>query len=93
MLNTGSSPGGIRQAENSVAWRHIIIEPQMVGTLTWVKASYLSPQGLIVCHWMASPDRDNWTVDVSIPEGADAEIRLPDGSCRQVGAGKHTFKR
>jgi hypothetical protein len=87
------APGGIRQAENSVAWRHIIIEPQMVGTLTWAKASYLSPQGLIVCHWTASPDRDNWTVDVSIPEGAEAEVRLPDGSCRQVCAGKHTFKR
>lgn len=87
------APGGIRQAENSVAWQHIIIEPQMVGTLTWAKASYLSPQGLIVCHWMASPDRDNWTVDISIPEGADAEVRLPDGSCRQVGAGKHTYKR
>ena len=85
------APGGIRQADGSVAWRHIVIEPQMVGTLTWAKASLQSPQGLITCHWTASPDRRNWTLSVNIPNGSDAEVRLPDGSKRKVGAGAHTF--
>ena len=85
------APGGIRQAEGSVAWRHIVIEPQMLGTLTWAKASIQSPKGLIACHWTASADRSQWTVNVTIPQGADAEVRLPDGSRRQVSAGEHTF--
>ena len=85
------APGGIRQAEGSVAWRHIVIEPQMLGTLTWAKADFQSPQGLIVCHWTASPDHSQWTVNVTIPQGADAEVRLPDGRHCQVGAGEHTF--
>ena len=90
-------PGGIRQAPlesistANVAWRSIVIEPQMVGTLTWAKSSYQSPQGLIVCHWSASPDRSDWTVDVTIPEGSKAEVRLPDGMRRQVGSGNHHF--
>ena len=85
------APGGIRQAEGSVAWRHIVIEPQMLGTLTWAKASIQSPKGLIACHWTASADRSQWTVNVTIPQGADAEVRLPDGRHCQVGAGDHTF--
>lgn len=85
------SPGGIRQAENSVEWRHIVIEPQMVGELTWAKTSYRSTQGLITCDWTASPDRSHWTLNVTIPEGSDAEIRLPDGSCRRTGAGKYSY--
>ena len=93
------APGGIRQADGSAAWRHIIIEPQMLGTLTWANTSYLSPQGLIACHWTASPERNqethcprHWTVSVTIPSGTVAEIRLPDGSRRQVGAGNHQFE-
>ncbi len=44
------APGGIRQAEGSVAWRRVVIEPQMVGTLTWARTSYQSPNGLIICN-------------------------------------------
>jgi hypothetical protein len=80
------APGGIRQVNN-----HIIIEPKMVGTLTWAKASYQSPEGLIVCHWTASPDRKTWTVNVTIPQDCDAEVRLPDGSRKHVQAGTYQF--
>ena len=85
------APGGIRQAEGSIAWRHIVIEPQMLGDLTWAKCSYQSPKGLIACHWTASPDHKQWTVRVTVPQEADAEVRLPDGTHRQTGPGKHTF--
>ncbi len=85
------APGGIRQAEGSVAWRHIVIEPQMVGSLTWANASLRSPQGLIACHWTATPDRSHWTVDVTIPQGAEADIYLPDGSVQHVEAGQHQY--
>ena len=97
------SPGGIRQAEGSVAWRHIVIEPQMVGTLTWAKTSYKSPNGLIVCNWTAIPEQApsaqglstgyrQWTVDITIPIGSDAIVHLPDGTTNEVKAGTYTFK-
>ena len=85
------APGGIRQAEGSIAWHHIVIEPQMVGTLTWAKTSYQSPNGLIICNWTASADRSQWTVFVTIPKDADAEVYLPDGSHRKVATGEYKF--
>ena len=86
------APGGIRQAEGSVAWRHIVIDPQMVGTLTWAKTSYQSPNGLIICNWTASADRSLWTVDITIPDGSDAIVHLPDGTTKEVKAGTYTFR-
>ena len=85
------APGGIRQKEGSVGWRHIVIAPQMVGNLTWANTSFKSPKGYIECHWTASPDRSQWTMDVSIPQGSDAEIHLPDGTCKKVSAGEYAF--
>ena len=85
------APGGIRQAEGSVGWRHLIIEPQMVGGLTWANTSFQSPQGLITCRWTTTPDHSRWTINVTIPHGADADIHLPDGTVRHVDAGTHQF--
>ena len=87
------SPGGICQKEGSVGWRHIVINPQMVGSLTWANASFQSPKGLIVCHWTASPDRSRWSLDVTIPEGADAEVHLPDGTVKRVQSGDFSFSK
>jgi hypothetical protein len=87
------SPGGIRQAEGSVAWRHIVIEPQMIGTLTWAKTSYQSPNGLVVCNWTASKDRNQWNIDITIPNGSDAIVHLPNGTTKAVKSGIYTFKK
>jgi len=86
------SPGGIRQAEGSVAWCHIVIAPQMVSTLTWAKTSYQSSNGLITCSWTASADRHQWTIDITIPNGSDAIVHLPDGTTTEVKTGTYTFK-
>ena len=85
------SPGGIRQAEYSAGWHHAIIEPQMVGELTWAKTSYRTPRGIIACDWTATTDRRHWTVKVAIPEYTDAEIRLPDGTRHRAGAGEYVY--
>ena len=87
------SPGGIRQKEGSVGWRHIVIAPQMVGSLTWANTSFESPKGSIVCCWTASPDRSQWSLDVTIPEGADAEVHLPDGTVKHVQSGSFSFSK
>ena len=85
------APGGIRQAEGSAGWQHLIIAPQMVGDLTWANTSFQSPQGLITCRWTTTPDHSRWTVDVTIPHGADADIHLPDGTIRHADAGEYQF--
>jgi len=85
------APGGIRQKEGSVGWRHIVIAPQMVGNLTWANTSFKSPKGYIICHWTASPDHSQWTMDVTIPQGSDAEVHLPDGTVKHVAAGNYHF--
>ena len=86
------SPGGIRQKEGSVGWRHIVIDPQMVGSLTWANTSFQSPKGLITCRWTVSPDRSQWSLEVTIPEGADADVHLPDGTVKHVQSGDYSFQ-
>lgn len=66
---------GIRQAENSIAFKHIVIEPEMVGDITWAKASYQSPYGLIVSSWKKS--NDGMALDVQIPPDTDADVFIP----------------
>ena len=85
------SPGGIRQAEGSVGWKEIVIEPQMVGNMTWAKARHRTPRGEVECKWEASEDRKTWRVEVRVPEGSEAEVRTPDGNSRRVGGGEYTF--
>ena len=79
-------------ADGAPAWRHIVIAPQMVGDVTWAKTSVDTPQGKVTCHWTRDIEHGKWAVEVSIPEGADAVLRLPDHTTRQVAAGSHSVK-
>ena len=90
--------GGITATDN--AWRHIVIAPQMAGGVTWARTSLNTPCGKVSCHWtkgLPSDDGDlqatSWTVEVSIPEGSDAEVCLPDGRRLNVKEGKHRFTK
>lgn len=67
--------GGIRQEENSVAFQNIIIRPEIVGDITWVKSSYQSPYGLIKSEWK----KENGILEmkVEIPANSKATIYLP----------------
>ena len=73
------------------AWRHIVFSPQMVGDVTWAKTSLDTPQGKVACHWTREPNSNGWTINVSIPEGADGLLRLPDGTTQQLASGSHSF--
>ncbi|MDR2774114.1 MAG: family 78 glycoside hydrolase catalytic domain [Tannerella sp.] len=74
--------GGIRQQENSIAFREIVIDPQIVGDVHSATTSYESPYGTIRCSW-ALTDKD-YRIEVSIPANSTAEIRLPTTDVRQV---------
>ncbi len=81
--------GGIRATDN--AWRHIVIAPQMAGTVTWARTSLDTGGGMVACHWTRSDDKRQWKVEVSIPKGADAEVHLPDGRIVNAVTGNRTF--
>ena len=84
--------GGVRQETGSTGFRHILIDPQPVGPITWAETSWQSPQGLISCRWEKSDDR--YTLQVTIPEGSTAKIILPttDLSHIKTAKGKRGIK-
>lgn len=85
------SLGGIRQSSDSVAWKRVVIEPQMVGDVTWAKTSLRTPAGLVACFWERSADHTKWKIEVDIPDGTTAEVRLPDGRVMEVEAGHYIW--
>jgi len=66
---------GIRQTEKSVAFKEIMIKPEMVGDLIWAKASYQSSYGEIRSEWERSETLIK--MNVTIPANTNALIYLP----------------
>ena len=71
-----SGLGGIYQAENSVAYDHIIIAPKPVGNIKWVKCSYNSIKGTISSEWGIRGK--SFALNFTIPENARAKIIIPE---------------
>lgn len=70
-----SGLGGIKSANNSVAFREINIKPELVGDISSAKASYESPYGLIATNWKKTNDR--FYLEVTIPTNTKAKVFLP----------------
>jgi len=85
-----SGIGGIRQAEGSIGYQKIIIDPQAVGDLTWAEVSHRCILGEIYCRWEKSGK--GYTLDVRIPVGATAEVSFNGKLLGTVGSGKYQFK-
>ena len=66
---------GIDQAENSVAFKHIVIRPQIVGTITNAKGTFNSPYGLIFSEW--KKEKYNFQLHIIIPANTTATVYLP----------------
>ncbi|MCK5757697.1 MAG: family 78 glycoside hydrolase catalytic domain [Clostridiales bacterium] len=67
---------GIKADENEPGFRHIIMEPAVNCGLSYVKSSYESPYGSIVCNWENKEDK--LIMEVIIPWGSRATLGLPD---------------
>ena len=65
------------------------IAPEPGGSFTFAKTSYMSAFGRVECGWQTT--ENGCTYAVTIPANCTAEIVLPDGERRTVGAGKYTF--
>jgi alpha-L-rhamnosidase len=70
-----SGLGGIREADDGIAFNKIIICPEPVGDITMVKATYISPYGYIRSEWKKSSGV--FELNVDIPTNTDAKIYLP----------------
>ena len=73
---------GIQNAAGSAGFKQIVINPQPVGDVTWVKASYHSIRGKIVSDWKRGAD--TFTLKVSIPPNTTATIFAPADSAKRV---------
>jgi alpha-L-rhamnosidase len=68
--------GGVRMAPGSAAFRHIVIEPQIVEDLHWASASVQTMRGEVSSSWSHTPGKI--TLNVVIPDGSDAEVVIPE---------------
>ena len=74
--------GGIRPDPTGPGFKKIIIKPEIVGDLTFVKASYKSIHGTISTFWQI--DGDVFKLDVTIPANTTATAYLPTRDVNSV---------
>ena len=70
-----SGLAGIRAAPGAIAMNKIEIRPEPVGDITYAKASYESPYGIIATDWTKNGSKFELTVQ--IPTNTTATIYLP----------------
>ncbi len=69
------SLAGIQPDENAPGFKHFFIQPEIVGDMTYAKASYYSIYGKIVSHWEI---QDNTIIfNVEVPSNTTATLVLP----------------
>ncbi|MQA80287.1 MAG: Bacterial alpha-L-rhamnosidase [Streptosporangiales bacterium] len=66
---------GLDQAPGSVAWREAVVRPRVGGALTRASAEYDSVRGRFASRWQV--DGDTFTLDVTVPPGAEATVYVP----------------
>jgi alpha-L-rhamnosidase len=77
--------GGIQCEPGAIGFDRIIIAPQIVGDLTWVKASHESVRGTIRSGWVL--DGKRLTLDITIPVNTTATIRVPATATAKIREG------
>jgi len=78
--------GGLKR--KGAGWNKVLFEPDISCGLEWAKCSHRTPYGLVSCSWKLSGNTAE--VEVSVPHGVKAEIRIPGTEC-ELTTGTHTF--
>lgn len=73
---------GIRQSDSSVAWRDIVIQPEVVGDISHVKASYETLYGTIISEW--KKESNTFILNVTIPANTTATIYIPGAEGKEL---------
>jgi hypothetical protein len=74
--------GGIRQEEESVGYKDIIIKPSFVSGLNEVKTSYESVYGTIVSNWKI--EDNTITMKINIPVNTSSKIYIPVSDINKI---------
>jgi len=81
---------GIGQADDDAGFADLVIAPAIVGDLTFVRGRYATPRGDVTSEWTRSGN--DVVLDVTVPVGAEALIRLAGQPDQRVGSGAHHFR-
>jgi alpha-L-rhamnosidase len=76
--------------QGTVGYREFTIAPMPGGGLTDARASFDSPYGTITAAWRL--EGDAFTLDVTVPPGTAADVRLPNGRTFRALPGTHTYR-
>ena len=83
---------GIQPDKKNPGMKHFIIKPEIVGDITFVKASTESLFGKISVNWRIENKR--FILDVSVPYNTTAEVYLPGEKVpKTVKGGKYSFEK
>lgn len=66
---------GIREANEAVGFRDIILRPALVGNVKWAQGDYHSPYGIISSSWKKEGNTFDW--NISVPANTRTTIYLP----------------
>jgi hypothetical protein len=66
---------GIQQAEDSIAFEHIVIKPAIVSDITWARGYYECIRGRIVSEW--SKRDKGLNIKIEIPTNARFSLHIP----------------
>jgi alpha-L-rhamnosidase len=80
--------GGIAPLEPGYA--KILVAPQPGGGLSWARSSLRTPHGLVSVSW-TTEGTEGFVLDVDLPDGVSALVRLPDGHESELSGGRHSL--
>lgn len=85
------SLAGIVPDEANPGFKHFFIQPEIVGDMTFLKASYKSVYGLIVSGW--EKKEDVLILKIEIPANTSATIKLPAPKNNAIAINGNIFKK
>jgi alpha-L-rhamnosidase len=76
------SLAGIQSDPAQPGFKHIIMHPQPVGDLQWIKATHLSLYGKIVSQWQRTDESFDW--QITVPPNSTATVYVPANSPENI---------
>jgi hypothetical protein len=73
---------GIQPDPDKPGFQHFVIKPSVPGDMTWVKAQYTTPYGIIAVKWQKTAS--DFQLNVTIPVNTTATILMPYKSNCQI---------
>ena len=67
---------GINISDDAPGFKEVIIRPQPVDDLTWMKADYETNYGLLKVDW--EKNEDVFTLNLTVPPNSSAHVILPE---------------